>query len=128
MVDFCYNISKVKTVYMIPSFDVLIVDNTTNSLPSHLSCVLQEMKKSGGIPAITTNIAKVKLEAEKLEVMDKTAGILAELLYTDNLLAEIKEYRPIMIHVSSRLYSERPPPIGRVSIVLVTLILTAVKA
>lgn len=63
-------------------------------------CILQEMK-SDGIPAITANIAKVKLEAERLEVMDKAAGILAELLYTENLLAEIKEYRPIMIHVSS---------------------------
>lgn len=58
--------------------------------------------KSDGIPAITANIAKVKLEAERLEVMDKAAGILAELLYTENLLTEIKDYRLIMIHVSSR--------------------------
>lgn len=57
------------------------------------------MKKSGGIPEIAANVAKVKLEAERLEVMDKAAGILAELLYTENLLVEIKEYRPIMIHV-----------------------------
>lgn len=45
------------------------------------------------------NVAKIKLEAERLEVMDKAAGILAELLYTENMLAEVKEYRPIMIHV-----------------------------
>lgn len=63
--------------------------------------ILQEMKKSGGIPVIAANVAKVKVEAERLEVMDKAAGILAELLYTENLLAEIKEYRLIMIHVST---------------------------
>ena len=57
------------------------------------------MKKSGGIAAINTNVAKIKAEAERLEVMDKAAGILAELLYTKELLAEIKEYRSIMIHV-----------------------------
>ena len=36
--------------------------------------------------------------------MDKAAGILAELLYSDNLVAEIKEYRPIMLHVIVHYY------------------------
>ncbi len=58
------------------------------------------MKKSEGVAGITANVAKIKVEAERLEVMDKAAGILAELLYTKELLTEIKEYRPIMIHVS----------------------------
>lgn len=57
------------------------------------------MKRSGGVAAITAQITKIKAEAERLEVMDKAAGILAELLYTENLLAEIKEYRSIMLHV-----------------------------
>lgn len=61
-------------------------------------CV-QDIKKSGGVAAITAQVAKIKAEAEKLEVMDKAAGILAELLYTDQLLTEIKEYRPIMLRV-----------------------------
>ncbi len=59
------------------------------------------MKQSGGASAILAGVGKVKVEAERLEVMDKAAGILAELLYTSNFLAEIKEYRPVMIHVSS---------------------------
>ena len=58
------------------------------------------MKQSGGIAAISANVAKIKTEAERLEVLDKAPGILAELLYTENFLAEIKEYRPIIIHVS----------------------------
>ncbi len=57
------------------------------------------MKQSGGSAAISTNISKVKAEAERLDVMDKAAGILAELLYTDQLLSEIKQYRGIMLHV-----------------------------
>lgn len=65
----------------------------------------QDLKKSGGIPTITANVAKIKQEAEKLDVMDKAAGILAELLYTDQLLTEIKEYRPIMLHVSEAFHT-----------------------
>lgn len=42
----------------------------------------------------------MKTEAERLDVMDKAAGILAELLYTDQLLSQIKEYRTIMLPVS----------------------------
>ena len=45
---------------------------------------------------------KVRAEAERLEVMDKAAGILAELLYTEKLLTQIKEYRAIMLHVSQQ--------------------------
>lgn len=70
---------------------------------SNAVCVLvQDIKKSGGINALTANVGKVKVEAERLEVLDKAAGILAEVLYTDQLLTEIKEYRPIMIHVSQQ--------------------------
>ena len=46
------------------------------------------------------SLAKVKTEAERLDVMDKAAGILTELLYTDQLLSQIKEYRTIMLPVS----------------------------
>lgn len=64
----------------------------------------QDTKKSGGVAAIAAGVAKIKIEAERLEVMDKAAGILAELLYTDQLLTEITEYRAIMLHV--KLYSD----------------------
>ena len=46
------------------------------------------------------SLVKVKTEAERLDVMDKAAGILAELLYTDQLLSQIKDYRTIMLPVS----------------------------
>lgn len=54
------------------------------------------------MPAIAGAVQKVRAEAERLEVMDKAAGILAELLYTEKLLTQIKEYRAIMLHVSQQ--------------------------
>ena len=54
------------------------------------------------MPAIAGTVQKVRAEAERLEVMDKAAGILAELLYTEKLLTQIKEYRAIMLHVSQQ--------------------------
>ena len=72
----------------------------------HVFCVptlyrvyLQDIKQLGGIPAIAASLLKIKAEAERLEVTDKAAGILAELLYTDHFLTEIKQYRTIMLHV-----------------------------
>jgi hypothetical protein len=52
------------------------------------------------VSGVQSSLAKVKTEAERLDVMDKAAGILAELLYTDQLLSQIKEYRTIMLPVS----------------------------
>ena len=48
------------------------------------------------------SLQKVKAEAERLDVMDTAAGIMAEHLYTDNLLEEVTQYRSIMLHVSYR--------------------------
>ena len=70
----------------------------TFSLPPSLS--LQGLIKSGGPSGVQASLAKVKTEAERLDVMDKAAGILAELLYTDQLLSQIKEYRTIILPVS----------------------------
>ena len=57
-------------------------------------------KKAGGVPSIARDLAKIKAEAERLDMMEKAPGILAELIYSKNLLKEIKDYRPIMLHVS----------------------------
>lgn len=56
-------------------------------------------KKAGGVPSIARDLVKIKAEAERLDVMEKAPGILAELIYSKNLLKEIKDYRPIMLHV-----------------------------
>lgn len=40
-------------------------------------------------------------EAERLDIRDKAPLILAELLYSENLLADIKTYRNLMIRVGS---------------------------
>ena len=61
----------------------------------------QDIKQKGGVAAVAGSFNKIKGEAERLEVMDKAAGILAELLYTEKLLTQIKEYRPIMVPVSA---------------------------
>lgn len=58
---------------------------------------VEEIKQKGGVPAVAGSFSKIKGEAERLEVMDKAAGILAELLYNEKLLTQIKEYRPIMV-------------------------------
>ena len=50
---------------------------------------------------IASSLAKIKTEAERLEVMDTAASIMAEHLYTADLLAQVKEYRAIMLHVSA---------------------------
>lgn len=49
------------------------------------------------------SLTRIKAEAERLEVVDKAAGVLAELLYSDQLLSQIKEYRTIMLHVSEKV-------------------------
>ena len=49
--------------------------------------------------AVGAALSRIKVEAERLEVMDKAAGVLAELLYSEQLLSQIKEYRAIMLHV-----------------------------
>ena len=61
---------------------------------------LQGLMKSGGPASVQASLAKIKTEAERLDVMDKAAGILGELLFTDQLLTQIKEYRLIMLPVS----------------------------
>lgn len=62
----------------------------------------QGIKKKGGVPAVAGSMQKIRAEAERLDVMDKAAGVMAELLYSEKLLTQIKEYRPIMLHVSTR--------------------------
>ena len=49
---------------------------------------------------IASSLAKIKAEAERLEVMDNAASIMAEHLYGADLLTQVKEYRAIMLHVS----------------------------
>lgn len=44
-------------------------------------------------------VQKLKAEAERLDVMDKAAGVLAELLFDDKFLQQIKEYRPLFLAV-----------------------------
>ena len=58
------------------------------------------MKKQGGAGTIAANLSKIKSEVARLDLTDLAAGIMAEILYSDRLLDEIKEYRPIMLHVS----------------------------
>ena len=76
-------------------YDIQLIQSLSPSLPP-----LQGYKSSGGPAAVIANVAKIKAEAEKLDLMDKAAGILAELLYTDQMISEIKEYRLVLLHVS----------------------------
>ncbi len=65
----------------------------------------QGFKTIGGASAVGVNVAKIKAEAEKLELMDKAAGILGELLFTEQMLNEIKQYRIILLHVSVLIHN-----------------------
>lgn len=42
---------------------------------------------------------KLKTEAERLDVMDKAAGVIAELLFDETILQQITEYRPLLLQV-----------------------------
>ncbi len=72
-----------------------------------LSCflpLLQGFKNTGGASAVGSNVAKIKAEAEKLDLMDKAAGIMGELLFTEQMISEISEYRIILLHVSGECF------------------------
>ena len=72
-----------------------------------LSCflpLLQGFKNTGGASAVGSNVAKIKAEAEKLDLMDKAAGIMGELLFTEQMINEISEYRIILLHVSEECF------------------------
>ena len=95
---------------MISLFQLVVLCHAAESYPPMIFFVAQlpfpppslpqGLIKSGGVSGVQSSLAKVKTEAERLDVMDKAAGILAELLYTDQLLSQIKEYRTIMLPVS----------------------------
>ena len=61
---------------------------------------VEMIKQEKGIPGIAKELLRLKAEAERLDVMDTAPMIMAELLYTKNIHKEIKEYRPVMLHVS----------------------------
>ena len=42
---------------------------------------------------------KIKAEAERLDVVDKAAGVLAELLFDADILQQIKDYRSLFLVV-----------------------------
>lgn len=59
---------------------------------------VEGVKNKGGVPGIAAALTKIKSEAERLEVFDKAVVFVAEHLYTERMLSEIKEYRPIILH------------------------------
>lgn len=46
---------------------------------------------------LAKDLSTVKAEAERLDVFDKAAGILAELLFDNNILNQVTLYRPIFL-------------------------------
>ena len=59
----------------------------------------QDIKKREGPASLVGQALKLKTEAERLDVMDQAAGVLAELLFDDNFLQQIKEYRLLLLLV-----------------------------
>ena len=47
---------------------------------------------------------KIKVEAERLDVVDKAAGVLAELLFDVNILQQIKDYRSLFLVVCTKCH------------------------
>ena len=56
--------------------------------------IIQDIKKKDGPAGVAASLPKVKAEAERLDLMDMAAGIMAELLYTDKLLCRSKSTVP----------------------------------
>ena len=48
---------------------------------------------------MVSSAQKLKVEAERLDVMEKAAGVIAELLFDGNILQQIKEYRKLLLLV-----------------------------
>ena len=48
---------------------------------------------------MVSSAQKLKVEAERLDVMEKAAGVIAELLFDENILKQIKEYRKLLLLV-----------------------------
>jgi translation initiation factor 5 len=54
---------------------------------------------SGGAEGLVSQKQKIKAEAERLDVVDKAAGVLAELLFDADILQQIKDYRSLFLVV-----------------------------
>ena len=77
------------------------------SLPSLLSLPStgQSLKDgSGGAEGLVSQKQKIKVEAERLDVVDKAAGVLAELLFDVNILQQIKDYRSLFLVVCKKCH------------------------
>lgn len=74
------------------------LEKPTNERMDMFFKFVEQMKKQGGAGTIAANLGKIKSEVSRLDLTDVAAGIMAEILYSDRLLDEIKEYRPIMLH------------------------------
>ena len=46
---------------------------------------------------LAKDLSTVKAEAERLDMFDKAAGILAELLFDQDILNQITHYRPVFL-------------------------------
>lgn len=58
---------------------------------------VENIKKEGGAESLVGQAQKLKVEAERLDVMDKAAGVLAELLFDEKVLQQIKDYRTLFL-------------------------------
>ena len=52
---------------------------------------------AGGVSRLAKDLSTVKAEAERLDMFDKAAGILAELLFDKDILNQVTVYRPIFL-------------------------------
>ena len=62
-----------------------------------------QTKRDSGELVKGSVVKEVLSEAERLEVKEKVPLVLAELLLTDNILAEVKKFRTIFLGVSFHL-------------------------
>lgn len=52
-----------------------------------------------GADQLTSQTQKLKTEAERLDIMDKAAGVLAELLLDGNIQQQIQQYKTLLLAV-----------------------------
>ena len=52
-----------------------------------------------GAAQLTSQTQKLKTEAERLDIMDKAAGVLAELLLDGNIQQQIQQYKTLLLAV-----------------------------
>lgn len=80
--------------------NLALTSDLEKSSPDRINMLFEfvkSLKQEAGSDGLVEQKQKVRAEAERLDVADKAAGVLAELLFDGNILQQIKDYRTLFL-------------------------------